>query len=91
MTILLTNRDPAVWGALRDDALRKEYQAAIGKPKLFPVTFSLLGSAEPDAKDSLVRRFEREIRTRFPRTFVPRSRCSPRNWRSSGSRTRLAS
>ena len=44
VTILLTNRDPAVWGALRDDALRKEYQAAIGKPKLFPVTFSLLGT-----------------------------------------------
>ena len=67
VTILLTNRDPAVWGALRDDALRKEYQAAIGKPKLFPVTFSLLGTGEPDARDSLVRRFEREIRDALPK------------------------
>ncbi len=67
VTILLTIRDPAVWEALRDAALRKEYQAAISKPKLFPVTFSLLGSAEPDAKDSLVRRFEREIRDALPK------------------------
>jgi hypothetical protein len=67
LTILLINRALAVWGALRDDSLRGEYQAAIGKPKLFPVTFSLLGTGEPDAKDSLVRRFEREIRDALPK------------------------
>ena len=66
LTVLLTNRDAAVWSALRDDSLRVEYQAPMDKLKLFPVTFSLLGTGEADAKDSLVRRFEREIRDALP-------------------------
>jgi hypothetical protein len=66
LTVLLTNREAAVWSTLRDDPLRAEYQALMGKLKLFPVAFSLLGTGEADAKDSLVRRFEREIRDALP-------------------------
>src|SRR5208337_4510986 len=43
LTVLLTNRDPAVWSELRDESLRLEYQKSMGKLKLFPVTYSLLG------------------------------------------------
>ena len=69
LTVLLTNRDPAVWSELRDESLRLEYQKSMGKLKLFPVTFSLLGTGEADAKDSLVRRFEREVRDALPAEF----------------------
>jgi chromosomal replication initiation ATPase DnaA len=59
LTTLLTQRDPAVWAALKDDTLQ-EYQAPLAKVKLFPVTFSLLGVAEADASDNLFRRFLKE-------------------------------
>lgn len=66
LTTLLTNRDADVWAALRDESLRVEYQAAMAKVKLFPVTFSLLGAGEADAADSLVRCFEKEVREALP-------------------------
>jgi hypothetical protein len=66
LTTLLTNREADVWAALRDESLRAEYQAAMGKVMLFPVTFSLLGAGEADAADSLVRCFEKEVRDALP-------------------------
>jgi hypothetical protein len=67
LTVLLTNHDASVWSALHDESLRAEYQAPMGKLKLFPVTFSLLGTGEKDARDSLVDRFEREFRDALPK------------------------
>jgi hypothetical protein len=61
-TILLTNHDPKVWSLLHDDVLRRDYEGALTKLKLFPVAFSLMGMGEADAADSLVRIFEKEVR-----------------------------
>jgi hypothetical protein len=66
LTILLTNRQPEVWKVLHDDVLRQDYQAPLTKVKLFPITFGLLGAGEVDAGDSLVRLFEKEIRSALP-------------------------
>jgi hypothetical protein len=66
MTVLLTEKAPEVWNALHDDELRRDYQAPLSGLKLFPVTFSLLGTGEADAGDSLMRRFEKEIRDSLP-------------------------
>jgi hypothetical protein len=64
--ILLTDHDPQVWNRLHDDELRQEYQGALAKLKLFRVAFSLLGTGEADAADSLVRIFEKEVRDALP-------------------------
>jgi hypothetical protein len=69
LTTLLTARDPAVWAAVKDDSLR-DYQAPLAKVKLFPVTFSLLGTAEADAGDNLFRRFLKEIKSALPPELV---------------------
>jgi hypothetical protein len=65
-TLLLTNRDPNLWGVLHDVEVRSEYQGALAKLKLFPVAFSLLGTGEANAADSLVRIFEKEVRKALP-------------------------
>jgi hypothetical protein len=65
-TILLTDRDPTVWNLLHDDELRRECQGALAKLKLFPVAFSLMGTGQVDAADSLVRIFEKEVRDALP-------------------------
>jgi hypothetical protein len=66
LTLLLTNREDAVWDAVHDAEIRRDYRGALSKFKLFPVTFSLLGAGEAEAGDSLIRRFEQEIRASLP-------------------------
>jgi hypothetical protein len=65
LTLLLTNRDPAAWAALHDEKLCALHKP-LGKVKLFPVTFSLLGAGEADASDSLVGLFLKEIKRALP-------------------------
>src|SRR5262249_51150068 len=66
-TLLLTNRDPKTWALLHDAEIRGDYQGALVKLKLFPVAFSLMGTGEANAADSLVRIFEKEVREALPR------------------------
>lgn len=67
LTLLLTNRDQTVWRALHSDEIRRDYAGPLQKTKLYPVTFSLMGTGEADASDSLMRRFEKEISTGLPK------------------------
>src|SRR3990172_9206943 len=66
LTLLLTDGRDEVWNAVRDEEIRRHYQAPLSKQRLFPVTFSLLGAGEAEAGDSLVRRIEKEIREALP-------------------------
>lgn len=66
LSLLLTNRDPAVWNALHSEEIRRDFTGPVAKTKLFPVTFSLLGAGAVDASDSLMRRFEKEIAASLP-------------------------
>ena len=66
LAILLTEAVAAVWDALRDGELQRDYRGPMTGKRLFRVTFSLLGAGEADASDSLMRHFEKEIRDQLP-------------------------
>src|SRR5271167_3444162 len=59
---LLMWQELGVWNNLRDEEIKKEYEGALSKVKLFPVAFSLRGMGESNDKDSLMRIFEDQIR-----------------------------
>ena len=59
---LLMWRDLGVWQQLRDHELKKDYEGALSKLRMFPVAFSLRGLGDADGKDSLMRIFEEQIR-----------------------------
>jgi hypothetical protein len=59
---LLMWRDKGVWQRLRDNELKKDYEGALSKLRMFPVAFSLRGLGDSDGKDSLMRIFEEQIR-----------------------------
>ena len=59
---LLMWREKGVWQRLSDNELKKDYQGALSKLRMFPVAFSLRGLGDTDGKDSLMRIFEEQIR-----------------------------
>jgi hypothetical protein len=59
---LLMWRDQGVWQRLRDNELKKDYEGALSKLRMFPVAFSLRGLGDSDGKDSLMRILEEQIR-----------------------------
>ena len=59
---LLMWRDQGVWQQLRDHELKKDYDGALSKLRMFPVAFSLRGLGDSEGKDSLMRIFEEQIR-----------------------------
>jgi hypothetical protein len=61
LAILLTSIEDGLWDQVHSKEVQKEYRAPLSKIKLFPITFSLLGSGEVEAGDSLMRIFEEQI------------------------------
>ena len=69
LALLLSSEDREIWDHVHDEELRKEYQAALGKVRLFPVAFSLLGIGGVDEEDRLIKHFEKEIISALPESL----------------------